>query len=80
MEQILQPDERITKVLQQVRPFLQVDGGDIEFVRYDDERKVIEVHFTGACSTCALSFMTLRAGIEAAFLHAMPEVKRIESV
>jgi len=75
-----QPNERIAKVIQQVRPFLQVDGGDLEFVHYDEEHGVIEIRLTGNCVGCAMSVMTLRAGIEAAFLRAMPEIKRIESV
>ena len=73
-------DSRIKNVLEQIRPYLQIDGGDIEFVKYDKERSVVEVRLTGACDTCAMSYITLRAGIESAILKALPEIKRVEAV
>jgi len=72
--------EQINKILDQIRPYLQIDGGDIEFVSYNEEREVVEVRLLGACSTCAMSYMTLRAGIEGAILKALPQIKRIEAV
>ncbi|HET7153249.1 MAG TPA: NifU family protein [Candidatus Kapabacteria bacterium] len=72
--------ERIKKILDKIRPYLQIDGGDIEFVSYNEERKVVEVRLLGACTTCAMSYMTLRAGIEGAILKELPEIKRIEAV
>lgn len=72
--------EEVEKVFASIRPYLQVDNGDIEFVRYDEEDKVLEVRFLGMCRTCPLSQMTLRAGIERFILKNIPEIKRIEAV
>lgn len=72
--------EEVEKVFASIRPYLQVDNGDIEFVRYDSEDKVLEVRFLGMCRTCPLSQMTLRAGIERFILKNIPEIKRIEAV
>ena len=71
---------RVRRALDHVRPFLHVDGGGVELVRIDVEHAVVEVCLVGACRTCSLSPMTLRAGIERAILHEAPEIRRIEAV
>lgn len=71
---------RVRKALDHVRPYLHVDGGGVELVRIDIEHGVVEVCLVGACRTCSLSQMTLRAGIERAILHEAPEIRRIEAV
>lgn len=73
-------EERIILALQDARPHLQRDGGDIEFVRFDNHNGVAEVRFVGACHGCAMSAMTLRAGIERILRLAVPEVRRVERV
>ncbi len=73
-------EERITAALQEVRPYLQVDQGDVELVRFDAELGVAELRFTGACKQCAMLPMTMRAGVERALRVAVPEVRRVESV
>lgn len=73
-------EERITVALQDVRPYLQVDNGDVELVRFDSELGVAELRFTGACKQCAMLPMTMRAGVERALRVAVPEVRRVESV
>jgi Fe-S cluster biogenesis protein NfuA len=73
-------DDRIREALEATRPYLHRDAGDIEFVRFDATLGVAEVRFTGACSGCAMSAMTLRAGIERTVRLAVPEVKRVEAV
>ena len=70
---------RILEELETLRPYLQEDGGDIAFVDLTPER-IVEVEFLGACSTCSLSPMTLRAGIERALMLRIPGLKRIELV
>ncbi len=72
--------EKVEEILADLRPYLQIDNGDIEFVRYDIENKVLEVRFLGMCGNCPLSQMTLRAGIEQFIIKNIPEVKRIEAV
>jgi Fe-S cluster biogenesis protein NfuA len=71
--------ERIIKALDEVKPYLQADGGDIEFVNYTEDG-IVEVKLTGACGHCPMAQMTLRAGVERTILRIVPEVKRVEAV
>jgi Fe-S cluster biogenesis protein NfuA len=70
-------EQEINKVLEYIRPYLQIDGGDVELVRVN-ENGIVELRLLGACNTCPLKPMTLRAGIERAIMNAVPEIKRIE--
>jgi len=72
--------QRIEDALIEVRPYLAVDNGDIEIVRYEDSTGVLELRFLGACKTCSMSAMTLRAGIERAIRMHLPEIRRVEAV
>ncbi len=71
--------DEVQKVLEKVRQYLMKDGGDVELVSINDDYTV-DVRLTGACRTCPLSMMTLRAGIERELMLAIPEIKRVESV
>lgn len=71
--------EEIQKVLNNIRPFLQADNGDVELVEVSDDG-IVKVRLTGSCEVCPLSVMTLRAGIERALMNEVPGIKRIESV
>lgn len=71
--------EVLQKSLEQVRPYLQSDGGDVEFVRLTDDG-IVEVRLTGSCVSCPMSLMTLRAGIERALMLAHAEIRRVEQV
>ncbi len=71
---------RVRRALEHVKPYLLVDGGSVELVRIDYPARVAEVCLVGACKTCSLSMMTLRAGIERAILHEAPELRRVEAV
>lgn len=75
MEQV----EKIEIALQSIRPFLQKDGGDVELVEVTKDN-VVRVRLLGACESCAMKTMTLRAGIEEAVKNAIPEVKSVEAV
>lgn len=70
---------RIVGVLESVRGYLQQDGGDVEFVDFDRESGIARVRLTGACKTCPMSMMTLRAGIERMVKKHIPEIVRIEA-
>lgn len=72
-------NETLEKSLEQVRPFLQRDGGDVEFVRFTEDG-IVEVRLIGSCISCPMSLMTLRAGIERALMLAHAEVRRVEQV
>lgn len=72
--------EKIQAVLDLVRPSLQMDGGDVELVSYDDEAKVVKVRLTGHCAHCPMSNITLKQGIEAEIKSQIPEIKSVEAV
>lgn len=71
--------ENVEEVLKKVRPFLQIDGGDVEVLNIVDN-EIVKISLKGACKNCPLSMMTLRAGIERALMEEIPSVKRIEAV
>ena len=71
--------ENVENVLKAVRPYLQIDGGDVEVLRIK-ENGIVEVRLMGSCKSCPLNMVTLRAGIERALMNEIPSVKRIESV
>lgn len=71
---------RLENCLDAVRPFLQADGGDVRVVRFLDETGVLEIQWEGTCARCPMSQLTLRAGVERALMHSLPEVKRVEAV
>ena len=71
---------RILKALARVRPYLNIDEGDVELVKVDRTTGIVEVRLLGSCRTCSMSPMTLRAGVERAIMHEAPEVKRVEAV
>jgi len=71
--------ERVDKALDSIRPFLQADGGDVEFVRLRPEG-ILELRWMGTCLICPMSQLTLRAGVERVIMQEIPEVKRVEAV
>ena len=71
--------DKVEIALQSIRPFLQRDGGDVELVEITPEN-VVRVRLTGACETCSMSAMTLKAGIQEAIKNAIPEISEIEAV
>jgi Fe-S cluster biogenesis protein NfuA len=71
--------EQVEQALDKIRPALQRDGGDIELVDVE-ERGVVKVRLTGACSGCPMSQMTLKQGVERIVKQLVPEVKTVEAV
>jgi len=71
--------ERINKALDEVRPFLQQDGGDVSFVKVTADFAVV-VKLEGACRSCEVNQMTLTNGIEEAIKKHAPEIKSIKSI
>jgi len=69
---------KVLNVLEQIRPYLQSDGGDVEFVELTDDN-VVNIRLTGMCGGCPHSQMTLKNGIEAAMVRAIPEIRSVES-
>jgi Fe-S cluster biogenesis protein NfuA len=73
-------EERILDAVAYIRPYLQKDGGDLEFVRFEPETRTCEIRMIGSCQHCALSPLTLRAGVEKALIYRVPEIRRVERV
>ncbi|MGI6718631.1 MAG: NifU family protein [Bacteroidales bacterium] len=71
--------ERVKAEIEKLRPYLQADGGDIEFVELTDEN-VVKVKLLGACGSCPYSLMTLKQGVEQALKKVIPEVEAVEQV
>lgn len=71
--------DKVEKVLESLRPYLQADGGDVELVDVTEDG-VVKVRLTGACGGCPMSTYTLRMGIENRLKEEVPEVKRVEQV
>ena len=70
-------NERVKAAIQDVRPSLQADGGDIELVSVSDDG-IVKVRLTGACGSCPYSLMTLKQGFEAYLKKIVPEVKEVQ--
>ena len=65
--------QKVNEAITELRPFLEADGGDMEFVELTDEG-VVKVRLLGACSDCSMSLMTLKAGLEEAVKKIAPEI------
>ncbi|HOY16296.1 MAG TPA: NifU family protein [Haliscomenobacter sp.] len=70
---------RIDLALNEVRPHLAVDGGNVEVVDVTDE-KVVKIKWLGNCQNCNMSIMTMRAGIEQAIRVKVPEITGVEAI
>ena len=70
--------EQVEEAIKKIRPMLQADGGDVEFVGVEDG--VVKVRLQGACAGCPMSQMTVKNGIERLLKQEIPEVKSVESV
>jgi|TARA_Y100000813_G_C24158630_1_gene351004 Fe-S cluster biogenesis protein NfuA len=68
----------IENALEEIRPFLKNDGGDISLVAIEDE--TVKVKFEGACSTCTVNQMTLKSGVEMIIKKHVPHIKSVISV
>jgi Fe-S cluster biogenesis protein NfuA len=70
---------KVKRVIEQIRPYLQADGGDIQFVELTDDN-VVNVELMGSCGSCPYSKMTLKNGVEEAMRKALPEIKAVEAL
>jgi len=70
--------EKIEKVIEKIRPTLQVDGGDIQLV--DVKNGIVKVKLTGACCGCPMSQLTLKNYVEVTLKKEVPGIKSVESV
>lgn len=70
--------EQVEKILEEIRPNLQADGGDIELVDVVDG--IVKVRLKGSCAGCPMSQMTLTFGVEKVLKEKLPEIKKVEAV
>lgn len=71
-------EEKIIDVINKLRPFLIGDGGDIEFVKYEDN--IVYIKMLGACAGCSLIDYTLKDGVESAIKEEVPSVKEVVNI
>lgn len=71
--------QRIDTALNDVRPHLRVDGGDVEVVDVTDDH-IVKVKWLGACQSCTMSVMTMRAGIEQTLRSKIPQIQSVEAI
>jgi Fe-S cluster biogenesis protein NfuA len=77
--QNLELENKVRNVLDQIRPYLQADGGDIKFMELTEDN-VVNVEMQGSCGSCPFSRMTLKNGVEEAVRKALPEITAVEAV
>ena len=71
-------EEKIKEIINKLRPYLVGDGGDIEFVKYEDG--IVYIKMLGACAGCALIDYTLKDGVEMAIKDEVPEVQEVVNI
>lgn len=69
--------ERVEKVLEKVRPYIQSDGGDISLIAVHEDTGIVEVALHGACGSCPSSTATLKGGVERMVRQEVPEIKEV---
>jgi len=70
---------RIENTLDTLRPYLEADSGNVNLVEVTDEM-IVRLELIGACRSCSMSMMTLKAGIEQSLIKAIPEIKGVEAI
>ncbi|MFA6467201.1 MAG: NifU family protein [Patescibacteria group bacterium] len=79
-KEVVKDEDKLNKILDNIRPALERDGGNLELISYDKKKGIIEITFQGACAHCSLADVTLKHLIEAEIRAQMPEVKEVRAV
>ncbi|MBQ4633770.1 MAG: NifU family protein [Bacilli bacterium] len=74
----METENKIINIINELRPFLMNDGGNIEFIKY--ENNIVYIKLSGACANCQMLDLTLKEGIEAAIKEEVPEVSSVVNV
>ncbi len=69
---------KIKMLIDKIRPFLISDGGNLEFVKYEDN--IVYIRLLGACSNCSMMDITLKDGVEELIINEIPEVKEVRKI
>ena len=73
-------DENVIRVLEELMPYIEADGGWLEFVEIEEGTNYVKVRLGGACSSCAMSAITLKQGIESKLVSEIPECNGVIQV
>ncbi|MCK5415974.1 NifU family protein [Candidatus Parcubacteria bacterium] len=73
-------ENKIKEALEKIRPMLQADGGDVQFVSFNENTGIVEVKMQGMCSHCPMAQITLKQGIEVEIKKEVPEIKEVIAV
>lgn len=71
--------QQVEEALNNIRPYLEADGGNLKILEISEE-KVVTLELLGACGSCPMSTMTLKAGVEESIKRAVPEITGVEAV
>jgi Fe-S cluster biogenesis protein NfuA len=71
--------QNVEKALEEIRPFLQNDGGDISLIEIEDE-KLVKVQLEGACTSCSVNQMTLKSGVEMMIKKYAPQIEKVINI
>jgi len=71
--------ERVEKALDTIRPYLEADGGNVRIIEITDDY-IVKLELLGACGSCPMSAMTLKAGVEEAIKKSVPEISKVEAI
>ncbi len=72
--------QQIEDTLDTIRPALRADGGDVELVEWDETVGIVRLRLMGACSSCPISVMTMKQGIERRIRSTVPEVRSVQAI
>ncbi len=75
---MIDTEEKIKEIIDKLKPFLISDGGNIEFIKYEDN--IVYIKLMGACANCEMLDFTLKDGIETSIISEIPEVKGVINV
>lgn len=73
-------EHQIIEVLDQIRPALHADGGDVEFLGFEESEGIVHLRLMGACESCPISMLTLKDGIERRIRSTVPEVREVMAI
>lgn len=73
----MKDEEKIKSIIEDLRPYLNMEGGDIEFIKYDDKEKIVYVRMVGACANCMIRDNDLEYGLLEAIKDEIPDVKKV---
>ena len=72
--------EKVLQALDEIRPFLAADGGDISLVSIEEKNKLVNVQLHGACVSCTVNQMTLKHGVEMTMKKYVPQIEKVISI